>query len=245
MANDLRIGPVFETKDYAGIELKFKDHRDFAWLIIDKNNLQLFLMKMPKNQLEPALWIQLEGNTLRFMTTESFKFKEIQLEEFITTAVPVGKLKILEPPMGLGKYLHDWKSTLMGLMMFLLVAWVFWKTFKVNYSEETVPFTEEDPLFTGNYELWLKRLAPHSGQVISQKQLEEILGVQGIKNQDLRKVRRSRAIKALNDHMLKYLDKPVIQRERDEQDKRVIHYQIASFSSGKQPNERRKNPASV
>jgi hypothetical protein len=63
--------------------------------------------------------------------------------------------------------------------------------------------------------------------------LEEILGVQVIKNQDLRKVRRSRAIKALNDHMMEVLGKPIIQRERDEQDKRVILYRVQEFSKAK------------
>lgn len=233
LTEDLRLGPVFETKDYAGIELKFDGHSDFAWLIIDKSAFQLFLKEIPKNYLEPTLWIQLEGNMLRFLASESFKFKEINLEEFISSAEPVGRLQIREMPKGFEKYLPDWKNALLGLAMILLIVWVYWKSLKVHYVRNPDSSIKEEPLLPSNYSNWLMKLRPHSGNLITQKELEEILGVQVIKNQDLRKVRRSRAIKALNDHMMEVLGKPIIQRERDEQDKRVILYRVQEFSKTK------------
>lgn len=43
----------------------------------------------------------------------------------------------------------------------------FWKTKKVNNAKEHTSNGEEDKFVLGNYELWLKRLAPHSGHLIS------------------------------------------------------------------------------
>jgi hypothetical protein len=245
LTEEVHFGGAFESQDYAGIEFSHGPGTEVAWLMVNKNSLELFLKKMPKNYLEKALWIQQEGNLLRFMTSESFKFKEIQLDELTSSSVLVGRLEIRETPTGLGEYLPDWESASIFLAMILMIAWIFWKTLKVSHTKEPLPEPKEDQVLSGNYELWLKRLAPYSGQVISQKQLEEILGVQDIKNQDLRKVRRSRAIKELNDQMQKILDKPFIQRERDEQDKRVIHYQIAKIPKEKFSHESSKSSVSA
>ncbi|MCU0400814.1 MAG: hypothetical protein MUE75_07345 [Algoriphagus sp.] len=77
----------------------------------------------------------------------------------------------------------------------------------------------------------MKKLSTHSGKLISQAQLEVILGVDSVRNQDIRKVRRSRGIQYINAQAEQILGSTIITRVRDASDKRVILYQISNLAS--------------
>ena len=126
---------------------------------------------------------------------------------------------------------EEWFPLLLEALAVVVGLCLFWQWIMKDYSSQVVVQSEQEPDFTGQFSHWLKGLSPYFGQLISQAQLEAILGVDNVKNQDLRKVRRSRAIKALNAYMTEHHGKPLILRIRDEQDMRIIRYQIESFSA--------------
>jgi hypothetical protein len=77
----------------------------------------------------------------------------------------------------------------------------------------------------------LHDLLQHEGKVITQQELDEILGIHQLKNHELRKVKRARLIKRINTLALHQLGKELILRVRNEEDRRMIAYRILDPSS--------------
>ena len=228
---EFKLGGAVETQDYALLEVFFIDKPSLVWLIFDKRTSQIYGVQSSKFFFEKLRWIQSEGNQIQFLTEESFESRTVDLSEQVKSAVLVGRVGVKEGPAFLDYFKEDWLSLLVEAIAVFVGLWLIWRWTMDDNSSRIVVQSELEPDFTGQFSHWLKGLSPYFGQLISQAQLEAILGVDNVKNQDLRKVRRSRAIKALNAYMTEHHGKPLILRIRDEQDMRIIRYQIESFAA--------------
>jgi hypothetical protein len=223
---EIHYGGAVDAKDYALIEVSFTNGEKNGWLIIDKDNLEIYYKEVPKFIFQNIHWLQTKGNLIRFLRMESFESKTVDLSDQVKSAVLVGRVGVKEGPAFLDYFKEDWLPLLVEAIAVFVGLWLFWRWMMKDYSSQLVVQSEEEPDFTGQFSHWLKALVPYSGKLITQAQLEVILGVEGIENQDLRKVRRSRAIKALNEYMTEHIGKPIILRIRDDQDRRIIKYRI-------------------
>jgi hypothetical protein len=227
---EFSLGGAVETRDYALLEVFFVEKPSLVWLIFDKRTAQVYSVKSPKFFFEKLRWMQSDGNQIRFLTEESFESMTLDLSVQVKSALLVGSFGIKEDPSFLDSFQEDWLFLLVEAILVVAGLWLFWKVTKGIPSRQILGQPEQEVDFSGQFSHWLKALSPYAGQLISQTQLEEIVGERGIINQDLRKVRRSRAIKALNEHMIERHGKPIILRIRDEQDKRIIRYRIEDYS---------------
>ena len=223
---EFRLGGAIETQDYALLEIIFAERSSLVWLIFEKQTSRIYCARSPKFFFENYRWIQSEGNLIRFLTEESFQSRTVDLSEQVKSAVLVGRVGVKEGPAFLDYFKEDWLPLLVEAIAVFVGLWLFWRWMMKDYSSQMGVQSEEESDFTGQFSHWLKALVPYSGKLITQTQLEAILGVEDVKNQDLRKVRRSRAIKALNEYTTEHYGKLIILRIRDDQDMRIIKYRI-------------------
>ena len=233
LEQEFKLGGAVETQDYALLEIFFVNKPSLVWLIFDKNTSQIYGIKSSKFFFEKLRWMQSEGNLVRFLTEESFESRTVDLSEQVKSAVLVGRVGVKEGPVFLDFFNEEWFPLLLEALAVVVGLCLFWQWIMKDYSSQVVVQSEQEPDFTGQFSHWLKALVPYSGNLITQAQLEAILGVDGVKNQDLRKVRRSRAIKALNEYMTEHYGKPIILRIRDDQDMRIINYHIGELHQTK------------
>jgi hypothetical protein len=151
---------------------------------------------------------------------------EFDIKEIISKSIPVGRLSISDqkPEFAENKLnLEGIPLLLVGLNVILLAA----IGGTIYYQKKQSTFVHEKER-NPSHEIacWTKKLEEFQGLIISQETMDELLGIQGQKNPDIRKVSRSRAIKSINEHMMARIGKELILRVRDAEDKRVISYQI-------------------
>ncbi len=237
------VNASFETSDYSFIEVTNTVNDKVALFIVDKRSLTTYIKPLVNHQFQGFVkWMHQDKNHLRFFIFYKSTESEFQLDDLVKSAIPVGRVVFKENSFW--SSLRVEQIILFSLISSALIVLGLY----LSKSKPRIPNQEKEKQSTDLEESQrsiLQKIIPHLGRVITQEAMDEILGIQDLKNQDIRKTNRSRAIKSINEAMQSKLGETLITRVRDKEDKRVIHYQIASFSSGKQPNERRKNPASV
>jgi len=221
------IGGFFETADYAGIEIGSPKLKS-SFLIIDKRTLQLYVKKFYQSYLDTQFlkWIQTKGNTILIFPESELTPIEFDIKEIISKSIPVGRLSISDQKPEFAENqlnLEGIPLLLVGLNVILLAA----IGGTIYYQKKQSTFVHEKER-NPSHEIacWTKKLEEFQGLIISQETMDELLGIQGQKNPDIRKVSRSRAIKSINEHMMARIGKELILRVRDAEDKRVISYQI-------------------
>ena len=231
---DWVLGGVFETPDYAGIEIGTPKQK-CSWLIVDKRDAKLYVKGFNQCFLAgpPLRWLLQSGNTLRVLPEYDLTPIEFDLDEIVASAIPVGRLGIGEASF----FSTDWHSVFdsVTIALLVLVVLVFLGVWRSVLSLKTPPklaIEAEEPL---SWEVngWIRKLKSHVGTVISQEVMDELLGIEHQKNPDIRKVNRSRAIRALNEQAAKEVGWPIITRERDTGDKRIIRYRISPLAKPK------------
>ena len=244
--HDWLVGGNFETDDFAGIEIRTPTQKG-GWLIFDKKTNQLYVKEFNQSYLASSLlkWRQVKGNSITVFPEYYLTPIEFDVDELVATAIPVGKLRIVDLKPEFEDSQFSFEE--IDLLLFLLNLCVLVAIGGTIYFQrkQVVPVLEQKENTSEDVIGWAKKLEEFQGLVVSQETIDELLGIQAQRNPDIRKTNRSRAIKSINEAMQSKLGESLITRVRDKEDKRVIHYQIARFSSVKQPNERRKNPASV
>ncbi|MFC5191120.1 hypothetical protein ACFPIK_05030 [Algoriphagus aquatilis] len=222
----------FETDDFALTELRNLDTQQTGLLILEKETLKLWIKPNPNSYFLDLNWLQQEGNTLRFFSIAKPSLTELQIDELVKTAFPLGKVSLREDQAWREILNGYWKELVVVIsilvVLFGLGKMILPKPHPIPQASLAILNKEENNL--------VSILRPYSGQVISQEEMDKILGIDSLINQDLRKVRRSRAIKAINDHGLERHGKPMIQRVRDEQDMRIIRYLIEDEALAKSVN---------
>ena len=217
-----------ETDNYALIELHENEAIQSFWLIVDKRDLSIYIKEIPFLQFLDSKWTQtLEGDRVLLLDRNSSKSSEINLQEVVESSVHLGSISFDQESLWdqfMDTYYPVFVIFPLGLMI-LGGWWIGWKRKKT--SSTSLAEEESDPLEVNpEIILWHNKLKPLSGTLIDQDQMDALFELSEIKNSDLRKVKRSRAIKAINDFLKAHNCPPAIHRVRDTQDKRVIRYKI-------------------
>ena len=217
-----------ETDNYALIELHENEAIQSFWLIVDKRDLSIYIKEIPFLQFLDSKWTQtLEGDRVLLLDRNSSKSSEINLQEVVESSVHLGSISFDQESLWdqfMDTYYPVFVIFPLGLMI-LGGWWIGWKRKKT--SSTSLAEEESDPLEVNpEIILWHNKLKPLSGKLIDQDQMDALFELSEIKNSDLRKVKRSRAIKAINDFLKAHNCPPAIHRVRDTQDKRVIRYKI-------------------
>jgi len=217
-----------ETDTYAVLELHQRDAKKSYWLIIDKRDLSIYIKEIPFLQITDSKWIQVMGDTVVHLGRNSSKTATIPISRIMESSKLVGKV-VFHTPSFRERYLDGFYLVLVIfplLMMILGGWWIGWKRKRNSVVDEFEQEFLDEPASGKQVVSWLGRIRPFSGKMIDQDQMDSIFELSEIKNSDLRKVKRSRAIKAVNEFLLEQDRPPAIIRVRDAQDKRVIRYRI-------------------
>jgi hypothetical protein len=216
----------FESDDFGVTELRNQLTQQTGLVIVDKRTMELWIQPLNNSYFLDLIWLQKKGNSLRFFTGSKPTITKLEMTELIKTALPLGKVSLKEDQRIkdlIGAYWKEGAGAILMLMVLLVALKILSPRRYPDDSDSSSPVNFE-------HKHLLHALQHYSGQVIPQEVLDQVLDIGDLKNQDLRKVRRSRAIKALNEHMLERQGKPVIQRIRDEQDMRIIRYRIENIA---------------
>jgi hypothetical protein len=230
----LIVNAFFETSDYAFIEITNSLTEKVALLIVDRRTSTTYIKPLVNHQFQGfTKWMQQEGNNLRFFNFFKSAPREFNLDELVKTAFPLGGIVLKESTPFSAFEIHPW-VLFMGSFLIPAVFFAFWKFYRPRRS----------PLLDRKSTEWEKsnfsillRMRHYTQQVITQEEMDTILGIQEQKNPDIRKVSRSRAIKSINEAMESKIGRPIISRVRDKVDKRVILYRIEEFSTVKTPSK--------
>ena len=218
-----------ETDSYAIIELVSHDAKRWFWLIIDKRTNELYYKEMPFLVLSQSKWFQVTGDAINHLGINSLKSTRISVDEMVKSAVLTGKISIVKPNW-FKNWIAKFYPLLLGIVALILIFGGWWVGFKSQKPNELDSELSQSGFLVSipNPEigLWLQRLSLYMGQTIDQDQMESALGLSNILNADLRKVKRSRAIKLINKWIMDQKSAPLIVRVRDEQDNRIIKYEI-------------------
>jgi hypothetical protein len=157
-----------------------------------------------------------------------------EVSQLLAEATLAARLEVEEPSFF--DFLSSRNILILGILLLLgLVAlsrWLIQKRRKANLEssqdEQTLSSFPEKELLT----IW-KSLQQFRGKVITQEELDDILGIHLLKSRELRKVKRARLIKRINVLALQQFGKEFISRERNEEDRRMIEYRILDIAPDK------------
>lgn len=217
-----------ETENYALIELHENEAIKSFWLIVDKRDLSIYVKEIPFLQFLDSKWTQtLEEDRVLLLDRNSSKSSEINLQEVVKSSVHLGTISFDQESLW-DQFMDTYYPVLFIFPLGLMILGGWWIGWKGKETSPTFLSKEESDPFEVNPVIvhWYNKLKPLSGKLIDQDQMDSIFELSEIKNSDLRKVKRSRAIKAVNDFLLEQDRPPAIIRVRDAQDKRVIRYRI-------------------
>jgi hypothetical protein len=228
------IGGQFETADFAGIEIGTPILKP-GWLIFDKRTSKLYVKEFNQSFLVGGSlqWTLIKGNTITVFPKYDLTPIEFDVEELVATAIPVGEIRVSdEVPQSEENRLEVDGTHLLLIFLNLIVLAALGGTIYYQ-KKKSIPLYQQGSSPSAEITGWTKKLEEFQGLVVTQETMDELLGIQGQKNPDIRKVSRSRAIRSINEQSEKETGHPLISRERDYRDKRVILYRVGVLKKTK------------
>ncbi len=222
--------PSFDLKDY-GVQLYQLDAHLGLLLVHKKENTLYFAKDNDFGKFRFYTVAVGTGNSAVFFDKygdPTFLSPEMDFEERFKK---VGSIRLTKPASAFE--LEEWSfSILAALGLLLAIAGIFWWRIKLRSKKEASESSEQFPAFAtveGEEDKirMVARLLAHPSPVVDVHQLDQLLGIAELESMDYRRVRRSRYIKAVNQHYQAQEGKELIVRTKSEVDKRIILYRIS------------------
>jgi hypothetical protein len=228
--NSQWILPSFDLKDY-GIQL-YQLKANLGLLLVHKKENSLYFSENNDfgkfKQFSVAV---ASGNSAVFFDKYGDPTFLSPEKDFEGRFKKVGDIRFTQPTSSFG--IEEWSfSILAALGLLLAIAGIIWWRMHLKPKKEE-PVSSELPLaivtVDGEEDIvrMVARLLAHPVALVDVHQLDELLGIAGLESLDYRRVRRSRYIKAVNQHYQGQEEKELIVRTKSEVDKRIILYRIS------------------
>jgi len=209
-----------ETEDYLFFGSEF-NAKNIGWNLIQKESGKIYFISNQRG-LDPFFSLHLEvlGNKINYMTSIQDELT-LDLDDFFAKSKEVGKITILDDEKSL--------STSFGLIFFPVALFCFaflailYVKRKRKLVDSTQLITDMEPIDQKDL---FQMVLSYSGQKIGTEELDEIFGIQGMKNFDTKRIKRARHIKEINSIYMKSHGKELIVRDRNPDDKRYMFYKI-------------------
>ena len=228
--NSIWILPAYDLKDY-GIQL-YQLKANLGLLLVHKKENSLYFSENNDfgkfKQFSVAV---ASGNSAVFYDKygdPTFLSPEKDFEERFKK---IGDIRFTQQTSSFG--IEEWSfSILAALGLLVALGGIIW--WRINFnSKKEEPESSELPTLIGTVDgeedivRMVARLLAHPVALVDVHQLDELLGIAGLESLDYRRVRRSRYIKAVNQHYQAQEEKELIVRTKSEVDKRIILYRIS------------------
>lgn len=222
--------PSFDLKDF-GIHL-YKYEAELGVLLIDKKDLRLLFSRKDYTPIGAFFISYSKGNQVWFFDEKAdSNFLDLE-KDLVAHFQKIGSVTLLKSRNeSTNRTFENLALSLFSLILIGGLGFLFYRKIKsrskIIPNEELTSFngTSEEP--NGEIYSAIDRLIEFENQLIDVERLDQILGLVNIENQDYRKVKRSRLIKAINESYLSRFDKHLIERTKSELDKRIILYKIS------------------
>jgi hypothetical protein len=228
--NSIWILPAYDLKDY-GIQL-YQLKANLGLLLVHKKENSLYFSENNDfGKFKQFSVAAASGNSAVFYDKygdPTFLSPEKDFEERFKR---IGDIRFTQQTSSFG--IEEWSfSILAALGMLVALGAIIW--WRINFnSKKEEPESSELPTLIGTVDgeedivRMVARLLAHPVALVDVHQLDELLGIAGLESLDYRRVRRSRYIKAVNQHYQAQEEKELIVRTKSEVDKRIILYRIS------------------
>ena len=216
----------FDLKDYTIFYYGKSGSSQLGILILNKRTLELSEIGVPIIDLDSfSSYLVTDQNQIRFTKKDGIGHFYFDLEEYLPEAQLIGKITINKYPNSV--YQAGAKWLLAGLAL-LLIGFAGWKirTSMESDSDQPEEFNSKSPASESDFLAFF----PYRGQTLDQSKMDELLGLGPMSSFEFRKVQRAKKIRTFNSIHESLYGTPLIIRERDPKDKRMIKYRIVQIS---------------
>jgi hypothetical protein len=228
--NSIWILPAFDLKDY-GIQL-YQLKANLGLLLVHKKENSLYFSENNDfGKFKQFSIAVASGNSAVFFDKYGDPTYLSPEKDFEEKFKKVGDIRFNQQASSFG--IEEWSfSILAALGLLLAIVGVFWWRMHLKSKKEK-PVTSELPLaivtVDGEEDIvrMVARLLAHPVALVDVHQLDQLFGTSDLESLDYRRVRRSRYIKAVNQHYQAQEGKELIVRTKSEVDKRIILYRIS------------------
>lgn len=209
-----------ETQDYLFLNTEFSVE-NVGWNIVEKETGKILLFDLIVNRafyLSP--YTEIIGNTVYFQNSDGSP-QSLNIEEMAKKSKVIGQLEIdnqaeLESAFPL-------KDTV--YVVFILVLLGILGALLLKYKKKS-PLILDVASVTSETDGIIEQLVLFAEQRIDSEKLDNILGIQRLENIGTKRLKRSRLITRINEVYEERKGKPLIIREKDQDDKRFVFYKI-------------------
>jgi hypothetical protein len=210
-----------ETKDYLFIGTSFVT-KNLGWNLVHKESGKIYFFLHNRNiDVFLSNHIEIIDNTITYLTSTN-ELITLDLDDFFSKSIEVGEVSVVEDG-GL-----PFSASYLFIFPLLIASFGLFVIYFVKRRKKVVEFIqpveeEEEPLEDKDL---LQVVLSYSGQKIGTEKLDQIFGIQGLKNFDTKRIKRARHIKEINAIYMESHGKELIVRDRNPDDKRYMFYKI-------------------
>ncbi|AMQ57541.1 hypothetical protein AO498_13915 [Algoriphagus sanaruensis] len=217
---------AFDLKDYGLIFLENFPIEGTGWYILDKENLEVYFVEAHVYLFQHPFSLLIDGENSFWLSAPNLGvFTQIEVEDLLKGAERVGGLEIKN--FGVFDVDQELLVDLTLLLGVLVVGFVWYWQSKTKEKEVGAEVSDKNlPAISVELENVLPELHANAGQLLKQQELDVLLGIHEIKNLDLKKVKRARLIRMINEETLRIFGNPCIERVRSEEDRRMMQYRV-------------------
>lgn len=209
-----------ETQDYLFFNTEFSVE-NVGWNIVEKETGKILLFDLIVNRafyLSP--YTEIIGNTVYFQNSDGSP-QSLNIEEMAKKSKVIGQLEIdnqaeLESAFPLKDAVY---------VVFILVLLGILGALLLKYKKKS-PLILDVASVTSETDGIIEQLVLFAEQRIDSEKLDNILGIQRLENIGTKRLKRSRLITRINEVYEEREGKPLIIREKDQDDKRFVFYKI-------------------
>ena len=191
------------TFDFDDFMLIFKK----PMLLFDKKSRNFYDSELsPFRNLPNAYLVQIVSDSIALYDKNMSLIEATSVSREIKYFTPISKASTF-------RLKGKWIYSIISLLLLCCVYYFF------RSKQKRIKFN--DPL--------IEKLLPHAGKTLTQEELDEILGISGIKNPETHKGTRSQTINKINKETNSKTGKKLINRIKDPEDRRRYLYEIEKW----------------
>ncbi|HEB61954.1 MAG TPA: hypothetical protein ENI82_02275 [Bacteroidetes bacterium] len=191
------------TFDFDDFMLIFKK----PMLLFDKKSRNFYDSELsPFRNLPNAYLVQIVSDSIALYDKNMSLIEATSVSREIKYFTPISKASTF-------RLKGKWIYSIISLLLLCCVYYFF------RSKQKRIKFN--DPL--------IEKLLPHAGKTLTQEELDEILGISGIKNPETHKGTRSQTINKINKETNSKTGKKLINRIKDPEDRRRYLYEIGNL----------------
>jgi hypothetical protein len=210
-----------ETKDYLYmVTISDLDIKQIGWNIIEKESGKIYFFDYLKNEdVFTSPFIEVIGNTINYQAPNGTP-KSLNLEYLMSRSKEVGFISFKGESFDLAE-VFPFKDRIYILSIIILLLFSI-NLYMRNRSEPNLKHANN----FDEIEKVVESFTHYLGQLLNTEQLDEILGIDSLKNLDSKRLKRSRWINRLNEYNNSKNGTDLIVRDKNPDDKRYIYYRI-------------------